>query len=44
MIHPSSDEADLGQLFRNNQAWAARMREKDADFFKRLADQGSQPG
>lgn len=41
MIHPSSDDADLGQLFRNNQAWAARMREKDADFFKRLADQQS---
>ena len=35
----SSDDADLGQLFRNNQAWAAHMREKDADFFKRLADQ-----
>ena len=41
MIPPSSDDADLGQLFRNNQAWAARMREKDADFFKRLADQQS---
>ena len=39
MNSPSSDDADLGQLFRNNQAWAARMREKDADFFKRLADQ-----
>jgi carbonic anhydrase len=41
MIPPSSDDADLGQLFRNNQAWAAHMREKDADFFKRLADQQS---
>lgn len=41
MNSSSSDDVELGQLFRNNQAWAARMREKDADFFKRLADQQS---
>ena len=39
MNAPISDDGDLGQLFRNNQAWAARMRERDADFFNRLADQ-----
>ncbi|WP_137890596.1 carbonate dehydratase [Ramlibacter sp. 2FC] len=33
------DELDL--LFRNNRAWSRRMREQDAGFFRRLADQQS---
>ncbi|HET8870061.1 MAG TPA: carbonate dehydratase [Aquabacterium sp.] len=35
------DDGDLSHLFLNNQAWAARMRERDADFFNRLAHQQS---
>lgn len=35
------DDGDLSHLFRNNLAWAARMRERDADFFNRLAHQQS---
>ena len=37
----SLDDGDLGPLFNNNRAWAARMRERDADFFNRLAEQQS---
>lgn len=41
MTNQRLDDADLGQLFRNNQAWAQRMRERDANFFDRLAHQQS---
>jgi carbonic anhydrase len=30
---------DLSHLFANNQAWAARIREKDPDFFPKLSRQ-----
>lgn len=36
-----SNGHDLGKLFENNAAWAARMREKDPHFFDRLAQQQS---
>ena len=36
-----SNGHDLGKLFENNAAWAARMREKDPQFFDRLAQQQS---
>ena len=32
---------DLAPLFRNNAAWASRMREQDPQFFERLAHQQS---
>lgn len=41
MIPHDTDDSGLGQIFKNNQAWAARMRERDADFFNRLAEQQS---
>ncbi|MFN4266632.1 MAG: carbonate dehydratase [Aquabacterium sp.] len=41
MTFERPDDADLSQLFKNNQAWAQRMRERDADFFNRLAHQQS---
>ena len=31
----------LGHLFANNQAWAAAMIQRDAEFFERLARQQS---
>ncbi len=31
----------LDQLFENNRAWAAKMKQQDADFFHRLSEQQS---
>jgi len=31
--------SDVAELFRNNRAWAARMVQRDPNFFNRLADQ-----
>lgn len=32
MTFERPDDADLSQLFKNNQAWAQRMRERDIQF------------
>ncbi len=31
----------LDHLFENNRAWAAKMTQQDADFFRRLSEQQS---